>query len=82
MFGSIGTPEIIMIFVIALIVFGPRKLPQLGKTLGKGLSEFRKASQDMKSSIEKEIEMEDLKKELDGVKELTDLTSDNPNDRK
>jgi len=82
MFGSIGTPEIIMIFVVALIVFGPRKLPQLGKTLGKGLKEFRKASQDMKSSIEKEIEMEDLKKELDSVKELTDLTSDNPNDRK
>ena len=82
MFGSIGTPEVIMIFVIALIVFGPRKLPQLGKTLGKGLKEFRKASQDMKSSIEKEIEMEDLKKELNSVKELTDLTSDNPNDRK
>ena len=73
MFGSIGTPEIIVIFIVALIVFGPRKLPQLGKTLGKGLREFRKASQDMKDSIEKEIEMEDLKKELDSAKELTDL---------
>jgi len=82
MFGSIGTPEIMMILLIALIVFGPRKLPQLGKTLGKGLSEFRKASHDMKSSIEKEIEMEDLKKEVEGVKELTDLTSDITHDRK
>jgi len=73
MIGSIGTPEIMMIFLIALIVFGPRKLPHLGKSIGKGLREFRKASNDMKASIEKEIEMEELKKDLNPLSELTDI---------
>ena len=42
MFGSIGMPELIIIFVIALIIFGPRKLPELGRSLGKSLSEFKR----------------------------------------
>jgi sec-independent protein translocase protein TatA len=53
--GTIGVPELIVIFVIALIVFGPKKLPELGKSLGKGLSEFRKASNDLRSTIEEEV---------------------------
>ncbi len=53
--GSIGVPELIIIFVVALIVFGPRKLPELGKSLGKGLAEFRKASNELRSTIEEEV---------------------------
>jgi sec-independent protein translocase protein TatA len=56
MLGSIGMPELILIFVIALIVFGPKKLPEIGKSLGKGLAEFKKASDDFKQNIEKEVE--------------------------
>lgn len=53
--GSIGVPELIIIFVVALIVFGPRKLPELGKSLGKGLAEFRRASNELRSTIEDEV---------------------------
>ena len=56
MLGSIGMPELILIFVIALIVFGPKKLPEVGKSLGRGLAEFKKASDDFKQSIHKEVE--------------------------
>jgi sec-independent protein translocase protein TatA len=56
MFGPIGMPELIVIFLVALLVFGPRKLPELGKTLGKGLAEFKRASDDLKRTIEDEIE--------------------------
>ena len=56
MFGSIGMPELILIFVVALLVFGPKKLPELGKSLGRGLAEFKKASEDLKKTIEDEIE--------------------------
>jgi sec-independent protein translocase protein TatA len=56
MFGSIGMPELILIFVVALLVFGPKKLPELGRSLGKGLAEFKKASDDLKRTIEDEIE--------------------------
>ena len=47
MFGSIGMPELIIIFVIALIIFGPRKLPELGRSLGKSLAEFKRASNEL-----------------------------------
>jgi TatA/E family protein of Tat protein translocase len=53
--GSLGVPEMIVIFVVALIVFGPKKLPELGKSLGKGLAEFRRASNELKSTIEEEV---------------------------
>ena len=56
MFGSIGMPELILIFVVALLVFGPKKLPEIGKSLGKGLAEFKKASDELKKTIEHEIE--------------------------
>ena len=59
MFGSIGMPEMIIILVIALIVFGPRKLPELGKSLGRSLNEFKKASNELRSTLEDEIKVEE-----------------------
>lgn len=56
--GSIGTQEIIVIFVLALIVFGPRKLPELGKSIGKGLAEFKKASNELKRTWEAEVNLD------------------------
>jgi sec-independent protein translocase protein TatA len=53
--GNIGVPELIIIFVVALIIFGPKKLPELGKSLGKGLAEFRRASNELKATIEEEV---------------------------
>jgi len=67
MLGSIGMPELILIFVVALLVFGPKKLPELGKSLGRGLAEFKKASEDLKKTIEDEIEQG--KKEANTVRE-------------
>src|ERR1700693_217787 len=67
MFGSIGMPELVLIFVVALLVFGPKKLPELGKSLGKGLAEFKRASDELKKTIETEIEQG--KPELNSVRE-------------
>lgn len=53
--GSLGIPEVMVIFVLALILFGPRKLPELGRTLGKALAEFRKASANMRMAVETEM---------------------------
>src|SRR5215216_542089 len=68
MFGSIGMPELIIIFVIALIIFGPRKLPELGRSLGKSLAEFKKASNELKSTLEEEIRLEEQRTALDASK--------------
>jgi TatA/E family protein of Tat protein translocase len=54
--GSIGFPELIAIFVIALLVFGPKRLPELGRSLGKGLAEFKRATSGLRESIEREIQ--------------------------
>ena len=59
MFGSIGMPELIIILVIALIIFGPRKLPELGRSLGRSIGEFKKASNELRSTLEEEIRVED-----------------------
>jgi TatA/E family protein of Tat protein translocase len=55
---SLGSTELFFILVVALIFFGPRKLPQLAKSMGKGLAEFRKASDDFKSTWEREVALE------------------------
>jgi len=59
MFGSIGMPELIIILVIALIIFGPRKLPELGRSLGKSIGEFKRASNELRSTLEEEIRIEE-----------------------
>jgi sec-independent protein translocase protein TatA len=68
MFGSIGMPELIIIFVIALIIFGPRKLPELGKSLGKSIAEFKKASNELKSTLEEEIRLEEQRSTIEAAK--------------
>ena len=55
MFGTLGGPELFLILVIALIVFGPRKLPEIGKNMGRMIGEFRRASQDFQRTIEDEV---------------------------
>jgi Tat protein translocase TatB subunit len=64
MFGTLGGPELFLIFVVALIVFGPRKLPEIGKSLGKMMSEFRRASNEFRNTIESEVESEKIRESL------------------
>jgi sec-independent protein translocase protein TatB len=64
MFGTLGGPELFLIFVVALIVFGPRKLPEIGKSLGRMMSEFRRASNDFRSTIESEVESEKIRESM------------------
>lgn len=54
--GPLGFQELVLILVIALVIFGPKKLPELGRSLAKTLAEFRRASNEIKHSIEKELE--------------------------
>jgi len=68
MFGSLGMPELIVIFVIALIIFGPRKLPELGKSLGRSIAEFKKASNELRSTLEEEIRIEEQRTPVEAQK--------------
>jgi len=61
MIGSLGLPELLLIFVVALIVFGPKRLPEIGRTLGKALGEFKKATDELKNTIEREVRVEELR---------------------
>jgi len=75
--GSLGMQEIVIIFVLALIVFGPRKLPEIGKTLGKGLAEFKKASNELKQTWEDEVRLE---KEKEAMSDILKDSTINPKD--
>jgi TatA/E family protein of Tat protein translocase len=68
MFGSLGFPELLVIFVIALIIFGPRKLPEIGKSLGKSLAEFKKASNELRNTLEEEIRIEEQRSTIESSK--------------
>jgi len=59
MLGSVGLPELIIIFTLALIIFGPRKLPELGRSLGKSLAEFKRASNELRNTLDEEIRLDD-----------------------
>ncbi|MCU0292495.1 MAG: Sec-independent protein translocase protein TatB [Thermoanaerobaculaceae bacterium] len=70
MFGSIGLPELVLIFIVALLLFGPRKLPEIGRTVGKALGEFRRASNDLKRTLEDEVaatELREARRDLDSA---------------
>jgi Tat protein translocase TatB subunit len=68
MFGPIGGPELILILVLALMLFGPRKLPQIGRTLGKALSEFRSVTHEFKSTLDREVALSDLRETKNDLK--------------
>ena len=59
--GSIGFPEMLVILVVALIIFGPRKLPELGRSLGRSINEFKRASNELRSTLDDEIRAEERK---------------------
>jgi len=72
---NLGFPELVIIFIVALVIFGPRKLPELGRSLGKGLSEFKRASNELKRTWEEEVEA--VKHEVDvETEELKKIQSD------
>jgi TatA/E family protein of Tat protein translocase len=77
MFGSIGIPELIVIFIIALLVFGPKKLPEVGKSVGRAIREFKKASDELRTRVEEEISASEIKSEINEVKsDLTEFKDD------
>jgi sec-independent protein translocase protein TatB len=63
-FGSIGGPEVILLFIAALLLFGPRRLPEIGRTLGKTVAGFRRATNDFRMNLEREVRMDELKDAL------------------
>ena len=73
MFGSLGIPELLLIFVVALLVFGPKRLPEIGRTLGKALGEFKKATDDLKNTIEREVQVDEMKQISSQIKSATDV---------
>jgi TatA/E family protein of Tat protein translocase len=74
-FGSIGLPELMIIFVLALLLFGPRKLPEIGRGIGRALGEFRRASNDLKRTIEEEVATEDLRQVARDARAATAIPS-------
>jgi len=75
MFGSLGVPEMIVIFVIALIIFGPRKLPELGRSLGKSIAEFKKATNELHSTLEEEIRLDEQRSASEASKAAASSTT-------
>ena len=61
---NLGFPEMMFIFVLALILFGPKKLPEIGRQIGKGLSEFKRASREFQSQIEDEVRKLELDSDI------------------
>ena len=59
MFGSVGMPELLIIFIIALMIFGPRRLPELGKAVGQTINEFKKGANNLRDSVEEEVRREE-----------------------
>ena len=67
--GPLGWQEMVIIFILALVLFGPKKLPELGRTIGKAITEFRRASNEFKSTFERE--MQNLERENESLQQVT-----------
>jgi TatA/E family protein of Tat protein translocase len=74
MFGSIGLPELLLILAVALLVFGPKKLPEVGRSLGKAMREFKKSTDEIKDKFEEQIRADEFKNIQDDIKK--DLSED------
>ena len=72
MFGPLGGLELLVLAAIGLLVFGPRKLPEIGRTLGKAMMQFRRATAELRNSIEREIDMEEVKKTTRSIKKTVE----------
>lgn len=77
MLGSFGFQELLLIFIVALVIFGPRKLPEIGRTLGKALGEFRKATDDLKNTIEREVAIDEQKQIAPQIRPAPEVVSRN-----
>ena len=76
MFGPLGMPEIIMIFIVGLLLFGPRKMPQIGRSIGRALGEFRRASNEFKRTVEDEVAAEEIRSVEEDLREIKDAGKD------
>lgn len=76
--GPLGVPELVIIFIIALLVFGPKRLPELGRTVGKAMAEFRRASNELKNVVEDEVR--EMERQTADVKRQTEDALSVPDD--
>lgn len=77
MFGNIGLPEMIVIMAVALLVFGPKKLPEIGRSLGKAVRDFKKSTEEIKDRFEEQIRVDEFKNIQDDIKDIKkDLSQD------
>jgi len=79
MFGSIGMPELLVIFVIALVVFGPRRLPEIGRSLGRGIAEFKRAMNQLQETLEEEVRRDERAAKSDSAATAATPESDKEN---
>lgn len=75
MFGSVGMPELIVIFVIALVVFGPRRLPEIGRSLGAAIAEFKRATNELQRTLEEEVRAEEARSTATSTPSRVDAAS-------
>lgn len=75
-FEFLGTTEMLVIALVALVVFGPRRLPEIGRTVGKSLAEFRRASEDFRRTWEREVEVERIERDVRVDREINAVLSE------